>query len=157
MKNRILVSTIMLWGSATVPVSVFALDCVKNDPLVSAYESGVDTGRKDAQQHKGNHAGKQVNHAHLSTRHQQRCFKKGYHIGYDNASADMPRQDSRQIKNPYEPGSNDYDYFTDGCMAGKKDGSANMSSVYQRYDNQYDSTYEQPFKKGYEACWQKYR
>ena len=64
-------------------------------------------------------------HAHLSSRHQKRCFKKGYHIGYDNAAADLNKDEGSN--NPYEAGSNEYEYYSDGCMAGEKDGRANMS------------------------------
>ena len=140
-----------------VATTAFALDCVKNDKLVHAYESGVDAGRKDAKMHKGDHEKKRMDHSHLSNKHQRRCFKKGYHAGYDNAAADMNKHESAYKNNPYEKGSNEYEYYADGCNAGMKDGKANMSSVYQRYDYQYDTRFEKPFKKGYETCWKKYR
>ena len=156
-KRTVYIAALLASSSMFVAVPAFALDCVKNDKLVDAYESGVDAGRKDAKKNKGDHEKKRMDHAHLSNKHQRRCFKKGYHTGYDNAAADINKHESAHKNNPYEKGSNEYEYYADGCKAGKEDGKANMSSVYQRYDYQYDSRFEKPFKKGYETCWKKYR
>ena len=154
-KNTLIAAAFLTSSSIFVVAPAFALDCVKNDRLVTAYEGGVEAGRKDATKHKGDRERKRLKHAHLSSRHQKRCFKKGYHTGYDNAAADLNKD--KGSDNPYEAGSNEYEYYSDGCMAGKKDGSANMSSVYQRYDYQYDSRFEESFRNGYETCWSKYR
>ena len=51
------------------------------------------------------------------------------------------------------PGSNEQAYYDDGCAAGTSDGAAGMSSVYERYSNQYDSRFEAYFRQGYEVCW----
>ena len=51
------------------------------------------------------------------------------------------------------PGSNEQAYYDDGCVAGTQDGRASMSSVYQRYSDQYDTRFEPYFRQGYEACW----
>lgn len=51
------------------------------------------------------------------------------------------------------PGSNEQAYYDDGCVAGTQDGKAGMSSVYQRYAEQYDTRFEPYFRQGYEACW----
>lgn len=51
------------------------------------------------------------------------------------------------------PGSNEQAYYDDGCVAGTQDGKASMSSVYQRYSDQYDTRFEPYFRQGYEACW----
>ena len=154
-KKNLIAALFLTSSSIFLPQTAFALDCTRNDRLVNAYEGGADAGRRDATKHKGDRGRKRLKHAHLSSRHQKRCFKKGYHIGYDNAAADLNKDEGSN--NPYEAGSNEYEYYSDGCMAGEKDGRANMSSVYQRYDYQYDSRFEKPFRIGYEACWRKYR
>jgi hypothetical protein len=51
------------------------------------------------------------------------------------------------------PGSNEQAYFDDGCVAGTSDAKASMSSVYERYSDQYDTRFEPYFRQGYEACW----
>ncbi|MEH6739327.1 MAG: hypothetical protein V7695_12375 [Sulfitobacter sp.] len=51
------------------------------------------------------------------------------------------------------PGSNEQAYYDDGCVAGTQDGKASMSSVYERYSDQYDTRFEPYFRQGYEACW----
>ena len=51
------------------------------------------------------------------------------------------------------PGSNEQAYFDDGCVAGTRDGKAGMSSVYERYSDQYDTRFEPYFRQGYQACW----
>lgn len=140
-----------------VAVPVLAQDCSN---VSDVYEMGVDKGRADAQQYRGDHAKKAVQNKRGLTKHQRKCFKQGYHIGYDNASADLHKSgqgSGYRVDNPYYAGSNEYEYFEDGCKAGTKDGQANMSSVYQRYDDQYDSRFEKPFREGYETCWAKYR
>lgn len=157
LKHPLFSATILASSSLMfMATPAFALDCSNVNHI---YEKGVDAGRKDAEKHKGDHAKKHIKHKDLS-HHQRKCFKKGYHIGYDNMSADMHKAGTgkgHHVKNLYEPGSNEYEYYADGCKAGKTDGKANMSSVYQRYDDQYDSRFEKPFKEGYDACWKKYR
>lgn len=159
-KHTLFTATLLATSSSMfVTAPAFALDC-SNDKNIQIYESAVDAGRKDAKKHKGDNAKKHVKHMPNLSHHQKKCYKKGYHIGFDNASADMHKAATTQShhnKNPYEAGSNEYEYYADGCKAGMKDGKANMSSVYQRYDYQYDSRFEKPFKKGYETCWKKYR
>jgi len=51
------------------------------------------------------------------------------------------------------PGSNEQAYYDDGCAAGAQDANARMSSVYERYADQYDTRFEPYFRQGYEACW----
>ena len=51
------------------------------------------------------------------------------------------------------PGSNERAYIDDGCVAGTRDAKANMSSVYERYADQYDTRFEPYFRQGYEECW----
>ncbi|MEH6834597.1 hypothetical protein [Falsihalocynthiibacter arcticus] len=51
------------------------------------------------------------------------------------------------------PGSNEQAYFDDGCVAGTSDARASMSSVYERYADQYDTRFEPYFRQGYQACW----
>ena len=47
-KRTVYTAALLASLSMFVAVPAFALDCVKNDKLVHAYESGVDAGRKDA-------------------------------------------------------------------------------------------------------------
>ena len=49
--------------------------------------------------------------------------------------------------------SDDLAYYDDGCVAGARDAKAGMSSVYERYADQYDTRFEPYFQQGYEACW----
>jgi hypothetical protein len=143
--------------STFVAAPSFAQDCSNVNDI---YEMGVDKGRADAAQYQGDHAKKAAHQLQGITKHQRKCFKKGYHIGYDNVAADLHKSgqgSGYRVDNPYSPGSNEYEYYEDGCRAGAQDGSNNMSSVYERYDDQYDSRFEKPFKKGYETCWTKYR
>ena len=47
-KRTVYTAALLASLSMFVAVPAFALDCVKDDKLVDAYESGVDAGRKDA-------------------------------------------------------------------------------------------------------------
>ena len=135
----------------------FAQDCSNVNDI---YEKGVDKGRMDAEQHKGDHSKKSVKHMQGLTKHQRKCYKQGYHIGYDNAAADLHRSGSGSgyyVENPYYAGSNEYEYYADGCAAGTRDADANMSRAHQRHSDQYDSRFEKPFREGYETCWNENR
>jgi hypothetical protein len=51
------------------------------------------------------------------------------------------------------PGSNERAYYDDGCVAGTQDAKASMSSVYERYADDYDTRFEPYFQQGYKTCW----
>jgi hypothetical protein len=170
MKNSVMLKVLaslflIVAGSSFLLTDALAQDCYSNESDQRAYEDGVDKGRKHATSNKGYMVEKAVKRAKLRNDHQRNCFEKGYETGYDNASADMHKGDSSSGNrekndyddNPYREGTNEFDYYVDGCRAGREDGEANMSSVYERYSDQYDSRFEQSFREGYESCWSKYR
>jgi len=68
-----------------------------------------------------------------------------------------PRPPSGEEGCPHGLKGNECAYFKDGFEAGRQDGVASMSSVYERYSDQYDTRFEPYFARGYEEGWMKYR
>lgn len=131
---------------------VMANDCSKHQ---DAYEAGVNDGRHDgsrgASQDPGQHHKDYGNH-----KNRYKCYKQGYKIGYGNAAADAKKVSAQDADMPRQ-GSNEREYYDDGCHEGKSDAKMSMSMVYERHSDMYDSRFEPYFQQGYEACWKKNR
>jgi hypothetical protein len=141
---------------------VYALDCADH---AEDYEAGVEAGRSDAEREKSQNPSR---HRESDGKHKNRyaCYEKGYGVGYSNAAADARREhsgrhsrDDRYSDEDDIPraGSNEREYFDDGCRRGREDGRAGMSSYYGRYSEEYDSRFEPYFARGYEKCWRENR
>lgn len=141
---------------------VQAIDCADH---AEDYEAGVEAGREDGGRGKSQDPAR---HRESDGKHKNRyaCYEKGYGVGYTNAAADARRESSRHHARDdrYDDedsipraGSNEREYFDDGCRRGKEDGRAGMSSYYGRYSEEYDSRFEPYFARGYEQCWRENR
>jgi len=78
----------------------------------------------------------------------------GNHKDYANS---YNHHESRSGSCPSDIRGNECEYYMDGYKAGKSDGQASMSSVYERYSDDYDSRFEPYFARGYQAGWNDYR
>ena len=78
----------------------------------------------------------------------------GSHHDYENS---YNHHDNRSGSCPSDLGGNECEYYMDGYKAGKEDGQNSMSSVYERYSDDYDSRFEKYFASGYSAGWNDYR
>ena len=140
----------------------YAIDCAEH---AEAYEAGVEAGRDDGARGKSQDPSR---HREADHKHKNRyaCYEKGYGVGYTNAAADARRESSRHSSRDERrerdddiprAGSNEREYFDDGCSRGREDGRAGMSSYYGRYSDEYDSRFEPFFARGYEMCWRENR
>ena len=166
--KRLLSSVIIALACTT---SVHAADCARDHP--DDYEAGVSDGREDGS--RGASANPMRHGQRPDGKHKNRwtCYENGYEIGYANASADRNRASSNnhhgnkhgnrhndyseESSNIPRPGSNEREYYDDGCRRGRQDGQNGMSSVYERYDDEYDRRFEPFFAQGYEDCWRRAR
>lgn len=124
----------------------------------SAYEKGVEDGRADGSHLKRPDPMRHGRKVSLKKDDRGNCYREGYDIGYQNAAADA----KKAIKQPnYDnsptPGSNEREYYDDGCHEGTVDAQNNMSMAYERHSDMYDRRFEPFFKQGYEACWKQFR
>ena len=152
-----------LWAPAFLFVlsgatQVHAIDCADH---AEAYETGAAAGREDGARGKPQDPSR---HQKNDGKHKNRyaCYEKCYGVGYTNAAADARKQSSRHHSRDEEDnipraGSNEREYFDDGCRRGRDDGRAGMSSYYGRYSDDYDSRFEPYFARGYEQCWRENR
>ena len=134
------------------PGQVMANDCAKHE---DDYEAGVKDGRNDGSRGVSESPGRhRENDGDHKNRYQ--CYKQGYKIGYGNAAADAKRADVQDTGIPRQ-GSNEREYYNDGCREGKSDAKMSMSMAYERHSDMYDSRFEPYFRQGYEACWKQNR
>jgi len=122
-----------------------------------SYEEGVRHGRIDGSQQQSNDPGRHRSHLYEDLdkgRERAECYVEGYDIGYGNANADASKP---SYDDAPEYGTNERDYYEDGCRDGTGDAQMNMSMAYERHSDMYDSRFEPYFKQGYEACWRQYR
>ena len=131
---------------------VLATDCSGHQ---GDYEAGVNDGRQDGSKGASDDPGR---HGKKDSDHKKRykCYKQGYEIGYGNAAADAKKSAAQDADKPRQ-GSNEREYYDDGCHEGKSDAKMSMSMVYERHSDMYDSRFEPFFKQGYEACWKQNR
>ena len=80
--------------------------------------------------------------------------KKGSHEDYQEKHV---RHQGKSGDCPSDIRGNECAYYEDGYRAGRQDGEASMSRVYERYSDGYDSRFEPYFAKGYDAGWHDYR
>jgi hypothetical protein len=121
------------------------------------YEYGYQHGREDAA---ANMSLVYERYSGEYDRRYERNFAQGYREGWNDqhAKADMnPVRTAGGHAYPPELDSNAREYFRDGYLMGKADGLAHMSSVYQRYQDHYDSRFEDAFRRGYEQGWAAFR
>ena len=78
----------------------------------------------------------------------------GSHNDYEESYS---RHDRRSGSCPSEIRGNECAYYEDGYNAGKSDGEASMSRMYDRYSDDYDSRFEKYFASGYQDGWNDYR
>ena len=156
-----------LWATAFLFVlfgatQVRAIDCADH---AEDYEAGVEAGREDGGRGKSQDPSR---HRESDGKHKNRyaCYEKGYGVGYTNAAADARKESSSHHShdarhddedNIPRAGSNEREYFDDGCRRGRDDGRAGISSYYGRYSDDYDSRFEPYFARGYEQCWRENR
>ena len=118
---------------------------------------GRSHGRIDGSQQQSNNPSRHWSHLFEDIdegNERAECYLEGYNIGYDNAYADASEPSYDDAPNY---GTNERDYYDDGCRDGTGDAQMGMSMVYERHSDMYDSRFEPYFKQGYEACWRQYR
>jgi hypothetical protein len=134
---------------------VLAQDCSGHQ---EDYEAGVNDGRLDGSRGASENP---TRHRDRSNKHKNRqaCYEQGYQTGYSNAAADANRNHASGNRDHGAPteGSNEREYYDDGCHEGKRDAKNGMSMAYERHSDMYDSRFEPYFAQGYEACWRQYR
>lgn len=145
----------LLLLSVMAPAPVMASSC--GVEFQHAYEEGVRQGRVDGSHQLSNNPERHASHLfqHIDEgRRRAVCYLEGYNIGYDNAYADASRHSYNDAP---EYGTNERDYYDDGCRDGTGDAQMGMSMAYERHSDMYDSRFEPYFRQGYEACWRQYR
>ncbi len=123
-----------------------------------AYEQGVSDGRADGSHLLDFNPLRHGRKVALKWTDRGECYRQGYETGYQNASADARKKPSRpNYDGAPTPGSNEREYYNDGCHEGTSDAQASMSMAYERHSDMYDSRFEPYFRQGYEQCWQMFR
>ena len=123
-----------------------------------AYEKGVKDGRADGSHLLDFNPMRHGRKVAMKWDNRGECYRQGYEIGYQNASADAKKATKKpRYENAPTPGSNERAYYDDGCQEGTSDAQMSMSMAYERHSDMYDRRFEPFFQQGYEACWRHFR
>lgn len=158
--NRPILVIAAVFALCGLPATALAMNC--GIDFQHAYETGVRDGRVDGSHEAENDPTRHRPHLFRNIddgKGRAKCYLEGYNTGYDNAYADATRADASKPSWDEAPeyGTNEREYYDDGCREGTGDAEMNMSMAYQRHSDMYDSRFEPYFRDGYETCWRHYR